>query len=51
MPMVSAQNDIFPSIYPYVDFVDKQFVYDDRNGYYMMVDDPNQKVIEPEIWH
>jgi hypothetical protein len=49
--MVSTDSDIFPSVYPYVDFVDKKFTYDDNAGNYVVADNANQKVIEPEIWH
>lgn len=49
--MVHYDNDEFPSVYPYVDFVDKKFVYDESSKRYIAVNDGNQKIVEPEIWH
>ncbi len=51
IPMVSDEGSIFPSLYPYVDFVDKAFVYDDKSALYKAPADPLRKAIEAEIWH
>lgn len=49
--MVDAGDEQFPSVYPYVDFVDKKFVYDEASKRYKTAQTDTQKVIEPEIWH
>jgi len=51
VPVVHTDDDIFPSMYPYVDFVDKKFTLEERSGRYIIVENANQKTIEPEIWH
>jgi hypothetical protein len=50
IPTVTKDGMIFPSLYPYVDFVDKAFVYDEKNsGYtYNTTDLVSESV---EIWH
>ena len=49
--MVDTGKDQFPSVYPYVDFVDKKFLYNESSGRYIIADNDNQKIIEPEVWH
>lgn len=51
IPMVDAGDEQFPSVYPYVDFVDKKFVYDEASKRYKNAQIDTQKIIEPEIWH
>jgi hypothetical protein len=51
IPMVDAGDEQFPSVYPYVDFVDKKFVYDEASKRYITAATDTQKIIEPEIWH
>jgi hypothetical protein len=51
IPMVDAGDEQFPSVYPYVDFVDKKFVYDEASKRYVTAATDTQKIIEPEIWH
>lgn len=51
IPMVDSLKDQFPSIYPYVDFVDKKFLYDEKTGKYIVAQNDSQKIVEPEIWH
>jgi hypothetical protein len=51
IPMVDAVDEQFPSVYPYVDFVDKKFVYDEASKRYITAATDTQKIIEPEIWH
>ena len=49
--MVGDNGTYFPSLYPYVDFVDKVFVYNTRSQTYETSPDANRKAIEAEIWH
>ncbi len=51
IPMVDAGDEQFPSVYPYVDFVDKKFLYDETSKRYITARTDTQKIIEPEIWH
>lgn len=51
LPMVSAEGKYFPSIFPYVDFEHKTFLYNNRSDRYEKVSalqSGNQAV---EIWH
>lgn len=48
LPVVNNNWFIFPSIYPYVDFVDKKFIYDQNSGYFTLQWPDWWK---PEIWH
>lgn len=48
LPVVKRDWYVFPSIYPYVDFVDKKFVYNNSTKYFELnTEDWNG----PEIWH
>jgi hypothetical protein len=49
--MVSDKNETFPSVYPYVDFVDKKFVYNTNTRLYESPSNARRDAIEPEIWH
>lgn len=49
--MVSDDGSYFPSVYPYVDFVDKAFVYNSRSHVYEVPPDVSRKATEAEIWH
>lgn len=51
IPMVSQGEKYFPSMYPYVDFVDKEFVYNDRSKQYETSPNAIQGSVEAEIWH
>lgn len=51
IPMVGQDGEYFPSMYPYVDFVDKQFVYNDRSAHYETVPSATRNNVEAEIWH
>jgi hypothetical protein len=51
IPMVDTGEGQFPSVYPYVDFVDKKFVYDEVSKRYKVAKTDTQKIVEPEIWH
>jgi len=49
--MVSADGQTFPSVYPYVDFSDKTFIYNERSGRYEKVSSLNGNTDSVEIWH
>ena len=51
MPMVGHDGDFFPSIYPYVDFNDKEFVYQKETGRYESPSFSVQKQVQADIWH
>jgi hypothetical protein len=51
IPMVSDNGAYFPSMYPYVDFVDKQFVYNTRSNTYEVPPSATRNAVEAEIWH
>ena len=51
IPVVSYDGDRFPSLYPYVDFVDKKFVYNTRSKQYETVPNSTTNHSEVEIWH
>ncbi|HBA45255.1 TPA: hypothetical protein DEG21_00290 [Patescibacteria group bacterium] len=50
IPVIHKDSKTFLSVYPYIDFNEKNFVYDTTKGYYEAtqsnITDPN-----PEIWH
>jgi len=47
LPVIKYQNYIFPSIYPYTDFIDQKYIRDEAQGYFIQ----NKAVWESEIWH
>lgn len=49
-PVVHRGNKTFLSVFPYVDFVDKSFVYKPEKAYYEYSDVPAGSDT-PEIWH
>ncbi len=49
--MVGDGGAYFPTVYPYVDFVDKAFVYNTRSKRYESVPDASRKTVEADIWH
>lgn len=51
IPMVGQDGSYFPSLYPYVDFVDKQFVYNTKTSRYEVASNATRESVEPEIWH
>jgi hypothetical protein len=51
IPIVDAGESQFPSVYPYVDFVDKKFLYSEKSQRYIIAGSDEQQVIQPEIWH
>ncbi len=48
LPVVEQNGFIYPSIYPYVDFEQQQFVYNANQNYFVYNNNPNG---QPEIWH
>lgn len=50
LPVVHRGEKTFLSVFPYVDFVDKSFVYDSEKGYYEYTSVPAASDV-PEIWH
>ena len=47
LPVVKYQNYIFPSIYPYTDFIEQKYIWDETQWYFIQ----NKTVWEAEIWH
>ncbi|MEI7918883.1 MAG: hypothetical protein WCH65_01350 [bacterium] len=41
MPVVQNNGFIYPSIYPYVDFEDQQFIYDSNKNFFVSNNNPN----------
>lgn len=50
LPMVEKDGTNFPSVYPYVDFDDKVFVYDKSSDQYSY-NQENDGIESAEIWH
>lgn len=48
LPVVQDNGFIYPSIYPYVDFEQQQFVYDTNKWFFVPNDNPNGQA---EVWH
>ena len=51
LPLVEHEGGYFPSMYPYVDFVDKEFVYDGVSKKYHSSLISTNKHVEADIWH
>ncbi len=49
IPMVEKEWNFSPSLYPYVDFKEKVFVYDETSRTYKKTN--NSSIEMPEIWH
>lgn len=49
VPLVTKDGKTFPSVYPYVDFVDKSFVYDSKNSRYNYSSESTAESVE--VWH
>lgn len=47
LPVVKYNDYIFPSIYPYVDFLEQKYLWDDEAGYFLNAREEGQA----EIWH
>ncbi|MFA5747781.1 MAG: hypothetical protein WC872_01575, partial [Candidatus Absconditabacterales bacterium] len=48
LPVVHQNGFIYPSIYPYVDFEDQEFIYNANTKFFEYNDNPNGQA---EIWH
>ncbi|HMT00890.1 MAG TPA: hypothetical protein PKC14_01055, partial [Candidatus Absconditabacterales bacterium] len=48
LPVVKKNGFIFPSVFPYVDFRDQKYVYDEKSQFFEYNDKPYSV---PEIWH
>jgi hypothetical protein len=51
IPLVEHEGEYFPSMYPYVDFVDKEFVYDPVSKKYHSSLVSTNKHVEADVWH
>ena len=51
IPMVNAEGKYFPSIFPYVDFENKNFLYNEKSGRYEKVSALRGGDQSVEIWH
>ena len=47
LPVVRYQDYIFPSIYPYVDFLEQKYLWDEETKYFVKNNDNGQA----ELWH
>ncbi len=47
LPVVKYNDYIFPSIYPYVDFLEQKYLWNDEAGYFLNARDEGQA----ELWH
>lgn len=48
LPVVNQDGFIYPTVYPYVDFDEQKFIWDDDLKYFVYNDNPKW---QPEIWH
>lgn len=48
LPVVNQDGYIYPTIYPYVDFEDQKFIWDDDSKYFVY---NNNSKWQAEIWH
>ena len=48
LPVVNQDWYIYPTIYPYVDFEEQKFIWDDESKYFVYNNNPNWQA---EIWH
>lgn len=47
LPVLKYQDYIFPSVYPYVDFLEQKYLRNEEVGYFLQ----NKNSWQPEIWH
>ena len=48
LPVINQNGYLFPSIYPYVDFIDQKYIWDDEEKFFI----PNwNNAWQAEIWH
>ncbi|NOZ43619.1 MAG: hypothetical protein GXP45_00320 [bacterium] len=48
LPVVNTQGFLYPSIYPYVDFEDQQFIFDGASKSFVF---NNNSKAQAELWH
>ena len=48
LPVVNQDGYIYPTVYPYVDFEEQKFIWNDKTKYFVYNDNPNWQA---EIWH
>jgi len=48
LPVVNQDGFIYPTVYPYVDFEEQKFIWNDQSKYFVYNDNPDG---EAEIWH
>jgi hypothetical protein len=48
LPVINQEGYIFPSIYPYVDFINQKYIWDNSDSYFISNDNNNGQA---EIWH
>lgn len=51
IPMVNSDGKYFPSVFPYVDFENKAFLYNEKSDRYEKVSALNGGIEAVEIWH
>lgn len=48
LPVVNQNGYIYPTIYPYVDFEEQKFIWDEDSQYFVYNNNPNGQA---EVWH
>ena len=48
LPVVNQNGYIYPTIYPYVDFEEQKFIWDENSQYFVYNNNPNWQA---EVWH
>ena len=48
LPVVNQDGYVFPTVYPYVDFEDQKYIWDEDSQYFVPNDNP---AWQAEIWH
>jgi hypothetical protein len=48
LPVVNQNGYIYPTVYPYVDFEEQKFIWDEDSQYFVYNNNPNGQA---EVWH
>ncbi len=48
LPVINQDGFIYPTIYPYVDFEEQKFIWNEQQNYFIYNDNPDAQA---EIWH
>ena len=48
LPVVNNEWYVFPSIYPYVDFENQKYIFDQKSDFFIL---NSEDVWQPEVWH